>query len=212
MTPTWYPIAIDASALSYLLARIPDDPGDSRREIGRRGTAEAEPAWRRCRAARARAATRLLIAPTLLDLTITSVNDSDAVVVRIVHDARAETDQAAADVDLIVGLDDVLLQSGRGRDDLERRSRLVEILDCAIAALARPASSRYAFGLNVGQLASARISPVARIHDHGARRSRRGSLRRRARSSRSAMCCRYWSIVSSSVAPVVDGRSIRLNA
>ena len=75
-----------------------------------------------------------LIAPTLLDLTRTSVNDSVPYVVRVADHPAAERDPPGAAVDQIVGLEHVLFERRRRGDDLERRSRLVEILDRAVAA------------------------------------------------------------------------------
>jgi hypothetical protein len=48
----------------------------------------------------------------------------------IVADRRpsGKTDRAGADVDVVVGCDHPLFESGAGRDDLERRARLVQIL------------------------------------------------------------------------------------
>jgi hypothetical protein len=66
-------------------------------------------------------------------------------------------------------------------------------------------------GLKLGQFASARISPLRGSMTSAVPPAARFSSTP-ARSSRSATCCRYWSIVSSIVAPVVGGRSMRLKA
>ena len=54
----------------------------------------------------------------------------------VVDLARAEADHAGAHVDQIVGGDEPFFERRRGGDDLERRSRLVEILNAAVAAVA----------------------------------------------------------------------------
>jgi hypothetical protein len=72
---------------------------------------------------------------------------------------REPIEIARVGVDQRVDRHHLSLDRRRRGDDLERRARLVEILHGAVAALGL-VESRYAFGLNVGSFAIARISPV----------------------------------------------------
>ncbi|OLB60945.1 MAG: hypothetical protein AUI11_11775 [Acidobacteria bacterium 13_2_20CM_2_66_4] len=65
--------------------------------------------------------------------------------------------------------------------------------------------------MNVGSFAIARISPVCGFMMTTVPPAARFSTTPTC-SSRSAMCCRYSSTVSSTVAPLVGGRSNRLKA
>ena len=172
-------------------------PGLSAGKSGDVGTAESE-------APRVQPETLGTYAETDLDCTdVARLDDhvgerQHAVVVMLVFidHARAEPDDARIGVDHVGRLEQLLLECGRCRDDLERRARLVQILDGAVAAIVVAEAS---IGVRVESrivrqrkdLAGARIH-----HDRGAALGAR-LLDTPAWSSRSAMCCRYSSIVSS---------------
>ena len=125
---------------------------------------------------------------------------------RVVDLARAEGDVTRVAVDEIGGADQAFFDRRRRGDDLERRAGLVGVLDRPVAASDQ---------VGAAELVRVEGRPVRKREDfaglrlHDDRRAARGLvLLDPGRSSRSAMNCRYLSIVSSRLAPAV-GRAPR---
>ena len=109
------------------------------------------------------------MAPTSLECARICATVSKPIGVVIADAMSGNVDGAHLAIHHLVGRGDALIDGRRERHDLEHRSRLVERADGAVHARFRGLLSAGALGLNVGQLAMARISPFDGIlHDHRA--------------------------------------------
>ena len=133
-----------------------------------------------------------MIEPTLEEFCSTSVNVSQPYGFQSEMTARGDLDLAVLAVEAVGGAHDAFLERGRGHDDLERRARLEGIGDGAVAPLRRRSPCANAFGLNVGRMARARISPV-----RGSIMTAIAALERvRRQAASTSFSARYWSVAS----------------